>query len=79
VEVIGRLDGLEEAGEEVEVHSADELALLLGEAVERAIGERDLLIATELGFVALPGEGRQDRPSSLLGAGAGRRRGVARL
>src|ERR671911_1910632 len=65
-EVIGGSEAFEQAREEVEVHAADECAVLLGEAVEGAVCEGDLLAAPELGLVAVAGEDVEDGGSSVV-------------
>src|SRR5690349_12268358 len=55
-----RTHALEQAAEEVEVHPAHKLAVLLGETVEGTVRERDLVAAPELGFIAVPCEHLDD-------------------
>ena len=56
IEVALWAHGLEQAGEEVEIHPADQAAVLLREAVEWAVDERDLAARDGLGLVAVAGE-----------------------
>jgi hypothetical protein len=55
--------------EEIEVHAAHEIALLLGEPVKLAVGKDDLRSPADLGFVAVAGEDVDDGLSAFVRPG----------
>src|SRR5688500_14330557 len=64
----------DEAVEEVEVHPADEWAVLLGQPVERTVRQRDLLAFPDLRLVAVAGQDAHYRgPAVLAPANVGHR------
>jgi hypothetical protein len=71
--VIAGSDAFEQSAEEIEVHPADELALLLGEAVERIVGEGDLVVGADHRLVTVKLE-----DADHLGAAITLRRDVTR-
>ena len=70
-------DAVEHPVDEVEVHPTDELAVLVGEPVEGAVGESDLIARVHLGHrAAVPGP--LHRPTAAtrpVGGRGGRGRG----
>src|SRR5581483_6508092 len=77
-ELTGSPDAIEQPGEEVEVHAAYQLALLLGEAMERAVRQSDLLPAREHRLVALLREDVHDRSPTFVATACRRRRFLRR-
>ena len=67
-EPVRRADPVEEAAEEVEVHAADKRSVLLGQPVERAVGECDLVVVAELRLVAVPRQHLEHRPAAVFTA-----------
>ena len=63
-----RPHAFEQAVEEVEVHAADELAVFLGESVERAVRQRDLPASPDLRLVTMAGENIDDRLTPVVGS-----------
>src|SRR5947209_12947211 len=68
-EVVVGTEALEDAAEEVEVHPAHELALLRGQAVERAVRQRQVACRVDLRLVAVVAEHRGDGLARMGGLG----------
>src|SRR5918994_1572128 len=69
VEHVGATGAVDDPGDQLEVHAADEVAVLLGEGVEWAVGEDDLT-AAQVRFVSVALEDVDERCSTLGTTGA---------
>ena len=64
VEHVGATGAVDDPGDQLEVHAADEVAVLFGEGVEWAVGEDDLT-AAQVRFVTVALEDVDQRCSAL--------------